>query len=705
MGLPFSLKRSVLLCSLALTAPALSYAEDTLTVTAAPTESSESETFGYGVKTSTGATKTDKPLIETGQAISVVTRQQMEDQGVLNVNQALNYTPGVFTNFAGGASRYETISLRGFHGGDVDNTFLDGLRVMSDGGSYNSLQVDPWFLERLDVIKGPSSALYGQTVPGGLVNMTSKRPQFIEQGHFRLMGGTNDTTGAAFDYGNAINDQWAFRLTGITRNSDTQYDHTREERYAISPSLLWQPDEDTSLLIKAYLQKDPSGGYHSSVPGDGSLNPHNGDKLSRGFYDGETSLDQFKRNEQIYSLAFSHRFDDTWSFRSNAAYTHSNVNQDQVYQLGWDSSNPDVMNRYYSGERSSLDAYSIDNQLQADFATGIIQHRVVLGAEYHRYKNELLDAGGMATSLNALTGQSIGTLPDYSWAGSQRRYYQTGVYLQDELKLDRWRVDLSGRYDRIVAQKSDTDGTSGYRRQDDHISGRGSVLYAFDNGISPYVSYSTAITPASIAGPDGVLLKPTTAEQYEAGIKYQPPGSADFYSIAVYDLTQKDVANRIVTPPSYVPAGKVHSRGLELEARNQITPRLSTIAGYTLNRVRYKDSVDGNEGHTPVVTPNQMATLWAHYQFDYGISVGSGVRYLGKQWADNENTTRIPSATLFDASIRADLAAWNSSLKGAFVQVNANNLTDRNYVAACYTTGNCYWGAERTIIATVGYDF
>lgn len=699
MRMAFSLKRSALLCSIALAAPALSFAEETMVVSAQPAETAESPTSGYTAKSTTGATKTDRPLVTTAQSVSVITRQQMEDQGAMTVNQALNYTAGAFTNFAGAASRYDTVSLRGFHGGDVDNTFLDGLRVMSDGGSYNVLQVDPWFLERIDVIKGPSSALYGQTVPGGLVNMTSKRPQFTQEGHFRLSTGTNSTNSAAFDYTNAINEQWAFRLTGITRNSDTQYDHTREEKYAISPSLLWQPSEDTSLLLRAYLQKDPSGGYHSAVPGEGSIYQHNGYKLSNGFYDGESSLDQFKRNEQIYSFDFSHRFNETWAFRSTGSYSHSNVDLDQVYQIGW-VPGTDILNRYYSGERSSLSAYAIDNQLQADFATGDINHTVVVGAEYHRYKNDLTDASGMASQLNAVTGEQIGSNADYSWSNSSRSYYQTGIYLQDEMKLDKWHLDLSGRYDRIVSNNS-----SAARRQDDHVSGRASLLYAFDNGVSPYVSWSQAITPSSLPDKDGNLLKPTTAQQYEAGLKYQPVGTSDLYSVAVYDLTQKDVGNRVVQGAYYEPAGKVHSQGLELEAHNQLTPRLSTLASYTLSRVRFKDAIDGNDGHTPYVTPNQMASAWGNYKFDYGISVGAGVRYIGKQWADNENTTRLPSVTLFDASVRADLGAWNNQLKGAFMQVNANNLTDRDYVAACYGTGYCYWGAERTIVATVGYDF
>ncbi|MDU5835506.1 MAG: TonB-dependent siderophore receptor [Pantoea sp.] len=700
MTLPYPLHRCALLCALAIALPAASLAADTLTVTASPQESADGPTQGYLATTSAGATKSDRPLLTTPQSVSVITRQQIDDQGAIDLNQVLNYTPGVFSNFGGAATRYDTISLRGFHGGDVDNTFLDGLRLMSDGGSYNVLQVDPWFLERVDVIKGPSSALYGQTVPGGLVNQTTRRPQFAEAGHFRLTAGTQDTRGAAFDYTNAINNEWAFRLTGMTRNSDTQYDHTREEKYALMPQLMWQPTEDTQLLLRAYLQKDPSGGYHGSVPGDGALSAHNGAKLSTGFYDGEPSLDQFKRREQIYSYDFRHRFSDVWSFSSTGSYSHSNVDLDQVYQVGWQAPGSDILNRYYSGERSSLSAWATDNRVTAEFDTGELAHRLSIGAEYHRYKNDLSEAGDAVSALNAATGEALGPMPDYSWTRETRRYYQTGLYLQDEMTWDRWHLDLSGRYDRIVADNS---GTS--RRQDDHVSGRAALLYAFDNGVSPYVSYSQAITPTALTGTDGNLLQPTTSEQYETGIKYQPAGTRDLYTLALYDLTQKDVATRNIVDSTYTPTGKVHSQGIELEARNQLTPRLSTVAGYTLNHLRYKETLDGNDGHTPYVTPDSMASFWGHYQFDGGISAGAGVRYIGKQWADNENSRRVPSVTLFDASVRADLGVWNSALRGAWLQVNANNLTDRHYVAACYGTGYCYWGAERSLLVSVGYDF
>ncbi len=708
----FALSKSyrATLCALSFMLPAAAHAEDTVVVNAAAPDDATSETQGYIATTSRGATKTDTPLVLTGQSISVITRQQMEDQGASQLNDVLNYTPGVFTGFGGGATRYDTVALRGFHGGDVNNVFLDGLRLMSDGGSYNVLQVDPWFLERVDVIRGPSSALYGQTVPGGLVMETSKRPQFAREGHFRTFAGNNNTSGVAFDYTDAINDTWAYRLTGLTKNTDTQYKNTRDERYAISPSLMWQPDENTSLVLRAMLEKDPSGGFHGSVPGDGSLYTTTGHKLGIDFSDVEPGNDAFKRHQQIYSYEFAHRFNDTWAFRSNGSYAHSNVDLKQAYQIGWADAAHNELSRYYSGEHSSLNAGAIDNQLEADFATGPVNHKVVLGAEYHQFRNNLQDVSGAASNLNPWTGVSGG--PEISnpyYTHGYRRYTQTGAYLQDEIEWQRWHLDLSGRFDHLKtdnhtvapAYNSVTNDT----RTDDHFSGRASLLYAFDNGLSPYISYSSAITPQSLPGKDGTSLKPTTARQYEAGLKLQPNGSRDFYSFAFYDLTQNDVGNRIVQGSYYEPAGKVHSQGIELEAHNQFTDRFSTIAGFTWNKVRFKDSIDGNDDNTPYVTPDSFASFWGHYKADYGISMGAGVRYIGKQWADNENTRRIPSVTLFDAMVRADVGEWISSLRGAWVQVNANNLTAREYVAGCYGLGYCYWGKERQVTATVGYDF
>ncbi len=581
MNVAISRKRPGLLYALAVALPFTAQAEETVVVIATPPASASAPTEGYSASTSLGATKTDQPLITTAQSVSVVTRQQMADQGAIPYQPGAGIYPGVYSSFGGGATRFDAISLRGYHGGDVDNLFLDGMRLMSDGGSHNVLQIDPWFIERVDVIRGPSSALYGQSVPGGVVNLTSKRPQFSQQGHIRLTGGTQNTKGAAFDYTDAINDQWAWRLIGMTRSSDTQYDHTREERYAISPSLLWQPDSDTSLLLRAYLQKDPSGGYHGSLPLDGTRYAHNGRKLSPSTNEGDPG-DGYQRRQQIYSYEFDHQFTDVWSVYSAGSYTHTNVSLDQVYQVGW-IDDSDMLARGYSGSRGSLDGWSTDNRLRADFNTGDLAHTLILGAEYHRFRNDLWTGagGGPLTRLAAIPRRPDIPLPTATtiiaaitrpgcicrmrWSGT------AGMWMFPPATTASF------------PSRSAIPGGPQTAVQTTISAAAPRCCTPLDNGLSPYLSYSQAITPAMLPGADGKPLKPTTAEQVEAGLKFQPPGSSDLYSIAIYDLTQKDVATRDpnIATATYIPAGKVHSQGVELEAHHQITPQLSTIASYT----------------------------------------------------------------------------------------------------------------------------
>src|SRR5699024_1348443 len=168
--------------------------------------SADAPTTGHSAGATRGATKTDTPLIQTPQAIDIVTRAQIEDQGADSINQALRYTPGVFTGLAGSSARQTVVSLRGFPGGDVNNTFLDGLRLANDPGAYSNFLIDPFFLKRIDVVKGPSSVLYGRTMPGGLVNMVTKKPRDERQGLIRLHGGSSDTYGAGLDLAGPLPD-------------------------------------------------------------------------------------------------------------------------------------------------------------------------------------------------------------------------------------------------------------------------------------------------------------------------------------------------------------------------------------------------------------------------------------------------------------------------------------------------------------------
>ncbi|BAP42584.1 TonB-dependent siderophore receptor [Pseudomonas sp. LJDD11] len=681
---------------------------------------------GYNATHSQVATKTSTALLETSQSVSVVTRQQMDDQGAQSVAQAMRYSPGVLTNPYGATHRYDYVAMRGFNDGSVDNIYLDGLKSMGDSGTYSTMQVDPYFLERVDVLKGPSSVLYGRSSPGGLVALTSKKPLYEDYHQIQATIGTQGQRGLGFDFSGPLDDdkRIAYRLIGLSERSDTQFDHVEEKRYALAPTLSIDFSEDTSLTLQAYLQHDPEGGYHSGVPADGSLRQRNGQRISEHFFDGEPGVDGYSRDQQSFGYQFEHRFNDTFTARQNFRYLDSDVDVDQVYGYGWTSATGNELNRYYSGGRERLHSFIVDNMVQAEFFTGAIKHTVLLGADYQRRKTVVDWTSGAASPLNAFTpvyGDT--TISYYSPTRYLRRLEQTGLYAQDLIELDRWRVSLGLRQDWVktseenrLAEFARPLGTEVEDRRS-KFTGRAGVLYLFDNGVAPYLSYSESFNPNSFADSNGNPLAPTDGTQWEAGIKYQPPGTDNLFTASVFRIDQENLASKLPQENFYRPIGAVRSQGLELEAHVQLTEQFKLLGSYTFTDIEYSKSmlstlstasnVIENKGNSPTQAPRQMASLWGDYRFNQGaldgLRLGAGVRYVGYSWADAENTLKVPAYTLFDASVGYDLG--KVGLKGVDVRLNANNLSNESYVASCASLSYCYMGEERNVVATVSYEF
>lgn len=680
---------------------------------------------GYNATHSSVATKTSLPLAETSQTVSVVTRQQMDDQGSRTVAQAVRYTPGVMSSPYGATTRYDYVAMRGINDGSVDNIFLDGQKLLGDSGTYSSLQVDPFFIERIDILKGPSSVLYGRSLPGGLVALTSKKPEYQSHRHLELSYGSQDERQAALDLTGPLTDQVAYRLAGVARKAGNQVDGVDEERYALMPSLSIDLAEETRLTLLAMLQHDPSSGYHGGLPASGTVTSFNGQRISRSFFEGDDNLERFKRDQQMLGYQLEHRFNDVVSARQNLMYVDSRVDSRQVYQYGYTTSAGDLY-RAYTGANEVLHAWSLDNQLQFEFNTGWLSHTLVTGLDYQRRwaKVDYDSAAGALTSSNPYTDYTppagLTTAHQYD---ESRQLKQTGLYVQDLISLDRWRFSLGARQDWVDVAFQHTEDAY-YGDQSDHdkdsqFTGRVGVLYAFDNGVSPYVSYSESFNPNTTSaynqtttGWDLALLKPTKGKQYEAGVKYQPPGTDNLFTASVFELTESNLASKDSNESFYRAVGEIESRGVELEARAKPVKDLDVIASYTYLDVEYtKDFVGtagvNNKGNTPTAVARNMASLWASYHFSEdalaGLQLGAGVRYFGRSWADPENTLRIPAYTLYDALVGYDLG--QVGLKGVGVRVNLNNLTDEKYVAACNSLYQCYYGEGRNVMATVSYDF
>lgn len=671
-------------------------------------ETTKNDTVVVTSQMQSGATKLATPDIETPQSVSIVTREQFEEQGATSVRQAVSYTPGVYSNQIGASNRFDYIVLRGFSDASLDNVYLDGLKMMGDTNSHSSLVVDPWFLEDIEVVRGPASVLYGRSSPGGIVALTSRKPSFDAGGEVKLFAGNNNQRGAAFDVTGALddNDRVAARLSGMTRYADSQFGPLKEERYALMPSLTWRITDQTRLDLMAYLHRDPEGGSHSGLPYDGTVVPHYGQKISNTFYEGENDYDKYDRRENMVGYNIEHMFDSGWSVRQKLRYLHTDVELNQVYAAGW--LNETELNRGYSGSDEKMSAITLDNQLDGSFDTWQVNHRLLVGFDYQDRSNNTTGYYGAFPPIGAFN-PVYGAKPDYidMYAREKHKLRQTGYYLQDQMSWDRWRIKLGGRYDQVSVSNIDKIKDTRSDLDKNNFSTRAALLYLFDNGFAPYVSYSTAFTPTSFADENGNLLDPMKGKQWEAGLKYEPEGLNSQFSASVFRINQTNIATKEEPTDPYRSIGEIESEGVELEAISQLTDSFRLQAAYTYTDIRYKKSSPEEQGKRAVYAPRNQASAWLSYDVKSGpldgLTLGSGVRYVNGITSDRLNTHTLPSYTLVDMVIGYDLT--NIGIKGLSAQLNVNNLTDKRYVAACNSLSYCYFGAERSIVGSVSWKF
>ncbi len=671
-------------------------------------ETTKNDTVVVTSQMQSGATKLATPDIETPQSVSIITREQFEEQGATSVRQAVSYTPGVYSNQIGASNRFDYIVLRGFSDGSLDNVYLDGLKMMGDTNSHSSLVVDPWFLEDIEVVRGPASVLYGRSSPGGIVALTSRKPSFDAGGEVKLFAGNNNQRGAAFDVTGALddNDRVAARLSGMTRYADSQFGPLKEERYALMPSLTWRITDQTRLDLMAYLHRDPEGGSHSGLPYDGTVVPHYGQKISNTFYEGEDDYDKYDRRENMVGYNIEHLFDSGWSVRQKLRYLHTDVELNQVYAAGW--LNETELNRGYSGSDEKMSAITLDNQLDGSFDTWQVNHRLLVGIDYQDRSNNTTGYYGAFPPIDAFN-PVYGAKPDYidMYAREKHKLRQTGYYLQDQMSWDRWRITLGGRYDQVSVSNIDKINDTRSDLDKNNFSTRAALLYLFDNGFAPYVSYSTAFTPTSFADENGNLLDPMKGKQWEAGLKYEPEGLNSQFSASVFRINQTNIATKEEPTDPYRSIGEIESEGVELEAISQLTDSFRLQAAYTYTDIRNKKSSPEEQGKRAVYAPRNQASAWLSYDVKSGpldgLTLGSGVRYVNGITSDRLNTHTLPSYTLVDMAIGYDLT--NIGIKGLSAQLNVNNLADKRYVAACNSLSYCYFGAERSIVGSVSWKF
>ncbi|EJM67793.1 TonB-dependent siderophore receptor [Pseudomonas sp. GM50] len=679
-------------------------------------ETAWSPVEGYVATRTAAGTKTDTALVEAPRSISVATRQQMEDRGVQNLDDAVRYMPGIVASSYGSDTRADWLLVRGFE----PTQFLDGLPLPK--GVYANPKQETWNLDRLALLRGPASSVYGQTPPGGLLDMVSRRPSAESSHEIQLQYGSDNHRQINFASTGKIDDEGRFTygLSGVLRDSGTQVDHIDNKRYNIAPSLTWNIDPDTKFTLLTQFTRDDTGITSQFLPVQGTKIHSPLGNISHHKNLGDPDWEYYDRTYYALGYAFEHRLNDVWQFKQNLRYTKSDLSFQALTPGAYPFTQVDAqgnVGRSSTSVDEDISQFAVDNNFQGDFATGDIRHTLLIGLDHQRTNTNYTSifGDGLTTNVNnPIYGQPI-VRPSRSTAfyDYDQKTYQTGLYVQDQMALDQWRLTLGGREDWIhTGTRFFNKGDATNTERDKKFSGNAAISYVFDSGLVPYLSYAESFQPTSKATSSPTeSFKPTEGKQWELGIKYQPPGSNTLLTAAVYDLTQKNVSvtttnsdNVSITSQT----GEVKVKGLELEAVSDVTDNLKVIAAYTLAKSEVQKG--DFKGNRLQLMPNQQASLWADYTWHNGVldgfGIGAGARYTGNTYGDQGNTWlgKADAYTVFDAAVHYDLSRLDNSLKGASLALNATNLFDKDYISTC-DSFYCYYGDQRSVVASATYKW
>ncbi|MFB9269162.1 TonB-dependent siderophore receptor [Bradyrhizobium erythrophlei] len=666
---------------------------------------------GYVANRSSSGIKTNTPIMETPQSVSVVGRDQIRDQKPARFDETLRYSAGVLAGTFGPDTRNDWFLIRGFKSDDV-GLFLDGLQLFYT--SYASWKLQPFNLERVEVLRGPSAVLYGGSSPSGIVNAISKMPpaepiRYIE-------AGVNNFGNAyvGFDVGGPVATQpqdgkLFYRVVGQVQNGGTQVNFTPDNNYFIAPSVTWKPDEDTTLTVLASASRNEARSINF-LPYVGTVTDAPFGRIPTKLFVGDPTIDRFAREQEMLGYQFERNLSDNVTLRQNARFAHVDVTYPGLVGNGYTNIAAGDIGRYNWYAKNTANQANLDNQLEYRFDTGPVKHTTLFGVDLKDYRinDYQIFQFGTTPSINVfnpvygLGSLPFTTTPFRNFIISQQ---QLGTYLQDQMKFGGFTLVLSGRNDWVSTSQDDRpSGVTLLNRHDSRFSGRAGLIYNFDNGLAPYVSYATSYNPVIGVNAANQLLLPETGQQTEVGVKFQPNGFDGHVTAAWFDLKRQ---NALTTDPGnallQTQSGEVTSRGFELEAVANVMPGLKLIGAFTAyNLFISKDLNLALIGKAPTNTPRQMASVWGDYTFQQGplsgFGFGGGVRYVGSSFADPANTLAVPSVVLADAAVHCEWQGWRAAL-------NVINIADTIYVASCASATACFYGDRRRITASLGYKW
>ncbi|MBR8334296.1 TonB-dependent siderophore receptor [Burkholderia ambifaria] len=665
-----------------------------------------------GLRTA-AATRTDTPVAEIPQTTNIVTAQQIEMTGATDLNQALRYVPG-FATFGSDTRTDWYAALRGF----TPTLYVDGVAAPNTAVIAN-WRVDPYTIDSIAVLRGPTSVLYGAGEPGAIVDAHTKLADGERVREAGVQIGNDARKQTMLDIGDKLDPdgRYAYRFVGVARDGNAVTGPNADRRVAVAPSFRWRPTADTSLTVSASFLQDHGDISSNFLPASGTVLSNRNGRLSQDIYMGDPTFNDYRKKQWSLGYALEHRVNPIWTLQQDVRWSRLSLDDATVFGNGFLPGSTTNMMRFAGLFQLNYSRLDIDNRAQARFATGPLEHTLLLGLQFDRQTTTNSVWLALAPSLDLyhpvyrpvtaaiFSGRtSLGHVDQYTAMNS------LGAYAQDQIRWNRWTLTLGGREDRVNARFDDRAARIGTQQDVSAFSGRVGLTYQGDAGWSPYVSYSTSFDPViGVRMYGGGLPKPTRGKQTEAGLRWQPAGRNLMLTAAVYRIDQTNVVtptptNLDPTGTSSVQTGKVRSRGIELSAVGNVTRELSIVASYVYQDVKNVQANDASLNNWPVSVPlpRQMASLWTDWTWHTGalsgLGVGAGVRYQSASAGAPDNSLTVPSATLYDLAMHYELRHWRFAL-------NVANVFDRRYVGGCQSNAVCVFGNERTVLASAKYNW
>ncbi len=654
--------------------------------------SNDSKSIVATQTTAVGKMPTD--VLTAPASVSVVTSKEIEERGASSIEQVVQYTAGVVTDYYGSDDRYDYFKIRGF----APFTYRDGLAV---GRSWGGILEEPYGYERVEILKGANSTGFGVSDPGGAVNYVSKLPKRERFGEVYGTGGSFAHKEAGFDFGDNIteDDTLSYRLTGKFQRSNAEYDYSRDDENFIMGGLTWRPTAATSLsFVFDHLDRDgtPSGGGHPRFT-----------DFDRDKFFGEPGYNYDESNRNTYSVIFDHDFENGLTFNSSARYSKSSNAFRYVYiydELGASDPADTTVDRNFFGGDGSDEQFVIDAHMLYETSFDQVESRTLFGIDYKNVDSK-------TTGYGLYRPLWLGTAPGIDWQNpvysgvppvipitENRTNDQTtkAIYIQQDLVFsDKLTASIGLRNDWLNLDETNLISRTSKSGNYSELSKRFGLSYKITDELAVYTSYAESVAPPSTG------VEPTTGKQYEVGIKYRPDAFPALFTASVYDLTLENITTR--EAPTYLPAtiDKVRHRGIDLEAKVEVTSNVNLIAAYAYidSKIIEPGNINDYNGKAFAQVPEHMASVWGTYTLEGDgkrgdMTFGLGARYIGSYYFDNANTRKSDGAVVFDAAFTYKIQ------ENTTFQVNATNLFDEKHIAND-DGGAYYYNPGRAIMATL----